>query len=220
MNAKVPIHNPYLKSNRIKKKTLEILMKAGKAKKKKKNPLQRKDTPKVAQAKACGAVTKFVVSSLIFHQSKVKGWPVDHYVWTNCQLFCSAELLVELSPLVHVQYPWDTVTVNDLPPMAGTDIPPHVAILQELRTMGEASNKFIKGWPVDHYVRTNCQLFCSAELLAELSPLVHVQYPWDTVTANDPPPMVGMGIPPHIAILRELRTMGREASNKFIKDFL
>jgi hypothetical protein len=28
--------------------------------------------------------------------------------------------------------------------MVGTGIPPHVAILQELRTMGEASNKFIK----------------------------------------------------------------------------
>jgi hypothetical protein len=52
MNAKVPIHNPYLKSSRIKKKTLEILMEAGKTKKKKKNPSQRKDTPKVAQAKA------------------------------------------------------------------------------------------------------------------------------------------------------------------------
>jgi hypothetical protein len=49
MNAS-KVHNPYLESNRIKKKTLEILMEAGKTKKK--NPLQRKDTPKVAQAKA------------------------------------------------------------------------------------------------------------------------------------------------------------------------
>jgi hypothetical protein len=35
----------------FKKKTLEILMEAGKTKKKKKSP-QRKETPKVAQAKA------------------------------------------------------------------------------------------------------------------------------------------------------------------------
>ena len=51
MNAS-KVHNLNLESNRIKKKTLEILMEAGKTKKKKKNPLQWKDTPKVAQAKA------------------------------------------------------------------------------------------------------------------------------------------------------------------------
>jgi hypothetical protein len=100
--------------------------------------------PALSNTGLWGAVTKFALSSLIFHQSEVEGWPVDHYVRTNCQLFRSAELLAELSPLVHVQYPWDTVTANDPPPMVGTGIPPHVAILQELRTMGEASNKFIK----------------------------------------------------------------------------
>jgi hypothetical protein len=90
----------------------------------------------------CGAVTQFALASLIFHQSEINRWPVDHYVRTNCQLFRSAELLAEVTPVVRVRYPWDPGTVDD-PSIVGTGIPPHVAILQELRTMGEASNRFI-----------------------------------------------------------------------------
>jgi hypothetical protein len=48
-----------------------------------------------------------------------------------------------VTPVVHVWYPWDLGTVDDTPAIVGTCIPPHVAILQELRTMGEASNRFI-----------------------------------------------------------------------------
>jgi hypothetical protein len=75
----------------------------------------------------------------------------------------------------------------------------------------------IERWPGDHYIRMNCQLFRSAELLAELTPAVRVRYPWDAGTVDDPPP-IGTGIPPHVAILQELRTIG-ETSNRFIADF-
>jgi hypothetical protein len=56
-----------------------------------------------------------------------------------------AELLTEvITVLVCVRYPWDPGTVNDLPPIVGRGIPPHVAILQELScTMGEVLNRFI-----------------------------------------------------------------------------
>jgi hypothetical protein len=91
----------------------------------------------------CRAVTMLALSSLSFHQGEVERWPVEHYVQTNCQLFRSAELLAEVTPVVCVQYPWDQGTVNDLSPIVGTGIPPHVVILQELFTMREASTKFI-----------------------------------------------------------------------------
>jgi hypothetical protein len=55
-------------------------------------------------------------------------------------------------------------------------------------------------------------------LLAEVTLVVHVQYPWDPGIVDDPPPIVGTGIPPHVAILQELCTM-LEASNRFITDF-
>jgi hypothetical protein len=46
-------------------------------------------------------------------------------------------------------------------------------------------------------------------LLAEVTPVVHLQYTWDPGTVADLPPIVGTGIPPHIsAILQELCTMG------------
>ncbi len=51
-----------------------------------------------------------------------------------------------------------------------------------------------------------------------MTPVVQVRYPWDPITDEDPEPTVGTGIPPHVAILQELCTMG-EASNKFIADF-
>jgi hypothetical protein len=90
-----------------------------------------------------GAVTKFALASLIFHRNEVERWPVQHYIRTNNQLYRSAELLAEVTPVVRVRYPWDPVTAEEPVPTVGTGIPPHVAILQELRTMGEASNKFI-----------------------------------------------------------------------------
>jgi hypothetical protein len=75
----------------------------------------------------------------------------------------------------------------------------------------------VESWPVDHYVRMNCQLFRSAELLAEVTPTVRVRYPWDVGTVDDPP-QIGTGIPPHVAIMQELRTMA-ESSKRFVDNF-
>jgi hypothetical protein len=36
--------------------------------------------PALNNAGLCGAVTQFVLSSLIFHQIEIEHWPVDHYV--------------------------------------------------------------------------------------------------------------------------------------------
>jgi hypothetical protein len=52
-------------------------------------------------------------------------------------------LLAEVTPVVRVRYPWDPVADDNSEPTVRTGIPPHVAILQELSTMGEPSNKFI-----------------------------------------------------------------------------
>lgn len=98
--------------------------------------------PSLTNTGLSGAVTQFAMASLIFHRGEIERWPVDHYVRMNCQLFRSAELLAEVTPAVRVRYPWDIATVDDPAPI-GTGIPPHVAILQELRTIGEVSNRFI-----------------------------------------------------------------------------
>jgi hypothetical protein len=69
----------------------------------------------------CGAVTQFVLSSLIFHQGEVEHWPVEHQLQMNCHLFRLADLLTGMTPAVHVQYPWDQGgAVDDPPPIVGT----------------------------------------------------------------------------------------------------
>jgi hypothetical protein len=63
--------------------------------------------PAINNTGLCGAVTKFALSLLIFHRNEVevKRRPVDHYVRMSDQLYRSAELLAEVTPVVRVRYP-------------------------------------------------------------------------------------------------------------------
>ena len=79
-----------------------------------------------------GAVLGYCLVSRVFHLERVAEWDAIHVIKVDCPLYGDAQFLSVVGPLINPEYPWDGQHIQ------ATGIPSHVAVMHQIRSMGEA----------------------------------------------------------------------------------
>jgi hypothetical protein len=88
--------------------------------------------PFVALLGGFGRLLEMCLAQLVFHKDVVMDWQANHIARASCRLYADPRLMEAAMGETVIKYPWDDYQLSF------TGIPPHVAVLHEIR---DASNQ-------------------------------------------------------------------------------
>ena len=80
------------------------------------------------------------LAQLVYHKLHIEQWDENHFIRTSCQLFRDNQLTAAAIAHTRVLYPWS----NDAHTYSFSGIPPHVALLFEIRIVAERQRKMVE----------------------------------------------------------------------------
>ena len=82
---------------------------------------------------------EFCLAQLVYHKAHIELWDENHVIRTSCQLFRDNRITAPAMAHTIVLYPWtERVGVYSF-----TGIPPHVAVLHEIRAVSERQRNMV-----------------------------------------------------------------------------